>query len=39
MIHDHNSLSSHQVDLAAPPQCNDVIVLFEHPFQIYKHNC
>lgn len=29
---------SHQINLAAPPQCNNVRVLLEHSLQINKHN-
>ena len=32
------NLSSHQINLAAPPQCHDVRVLLEHALQIHKDN-
>lgn len=36
--HHSNSLTSHQINLAAFPQGNNVRVLLEHALQIYKDN-
>lgn len=34
----NNNVTSHQIDLAAFPQCNNVRVLLEHALQVYKDN-